>query len=172
MKRVLSWQTGIPPKPDLYFVAEVYWYGGGVFGFMAWDGTEWDSSASSKIVGFIATRDLINQLKIQWPEEEEEQYEHVEPPPSYPHNEEQFQRLFSEIGGIEVETLIVAIRAVAAEITHLKQQLTATTPPDPSLQDALLASVRAANDLKACYERALADGRVLARYEALFLEGQ
>ena len=92
-------------------------------------------------------------------EEEEEQYEHVEPPPSYPHDEEQFQRLFSEIGGIEVETLIVAIRAVAAEITHLKQQLTATTPPDHSLQDALLASVRAANDLKACYERALADGR-------------
>jgi hypothetical protein len=170
LKRELNWQTGIPPKPDLYFVAEVYWYGGGVYGFLEWNGTEWDTVSSSKIVGFISEQDLIKQLKIQWPEEEEEQYEHVEPPPPYPHDEEPFQRVFSEMGGIAVDTLIVSIRAVADKITRLKQQLATTTPADPRLQDELLASMRAAADLKACYERAQADGRPLALYEFLFLD--
>lgn len=170
MKLELNWQTGIPPRPDLYFVAEVYWYGGGVFGFMEWDGTEWNTVSSSKIVAFISERDLIRQLQIQWPEEEEEQYEHVEPPPSYPHDEEEFQRAYSEIGGIDVDTLIVAIRAIAEKITRLKQQLASMTSPDVKLQDELLASLRAASDLKACYERAVADERPLEPYEFLFLD--
>lgn len=170
LKQDLIWQTGIPPCRDLYFVAELYWYGGGVFGFMEWDGEEWDTTPSSKIVGFIPERDLLRQLNINWPEEEEEQHEFVEVPRKYAADDDdgQFIEILPDIGGIAPETLICAVRATAEKAHALEQQLAQTTPADPALQDQYLATVRAVNDLKACYERARDDRHPLPLYDLLF----
>lgn len=78
---ILNWQTGIPPRPDLYFVAHEYAQGVGAFEMMEWDGKKWDCYPDTKVIAFLAWGDFKAQLNLKWPGEL------PEPPPRRPLSE-------------------------------------------------------------------------------------
>ena len=57
-----------PSQQGLYFTAQRYRTGFGVFDVATWDGEQWQLDNSIRVVGWIAFDDFLKCLDISWPE--------------------------------------------------------------------------------------------------------
>lgn len=56
-----------PSQQGMYFTAQRYPTGFGVYDVVAWDGEKWQLDSSIRVVGWIAFDDFLKNLDISWP---------------------------------------------------------------------------------------------------------
>ena len=71
--QTLNWQKGSPNETGLHFVAVRYGKGAGVFDFICWNGSVWDTQYEGEVVAYVSLQDFVRQIPIAWPEFDTEQ---------------------------------------------------------------------------------------------------
>lgn len=67
-KPAINWiEDKQPVQQGMYFTAQRYPTGFGVYDVVAWDGEQWQLDASINVVGWIAFDDFLKNLDISWP---------------------------------------------------------------------------------------------------------
>ncbi|MBU1309107.1 MAG: hypothetical protein KKE30_06200 [Gammaproteobacteria bacterium] len=67
-KLAVNWiEDKQPTQQGMYFTAQRYPTGFGVYDIVAWDGEQWQLDASINVVGWIAFEDFLKNLDISWP---------------------------------------------------------------------------------------------------------
>ncbi|MEH8019348.1 hypothetical protein MN202_19100 [Rheinheimera muenzenbergensis] len=67
-KLAINWiEDKQPTQQGMYFTAQRYPTGFGVYDVAAWNGEQWQLDASINVVGWIAFDDFLKNLDINWP---------------------------------------------------------------------------------------------------------
>lgn len=66
--QTLNWQKGNPNEIGLHFVAVRYGKGAGVFDFISWNGSAWETQYEGEVVAYVSLQDFVRQIPISWPD--------------------------------------------------------------------------------------------------------
>lgn len=67
-KLAINWiEDKQPAQQGMYFTAQRYPTGFGVYDVIAWDGEQWQVDNSIQVVGWIAFDDFLKTIDITWP---------------------------------------------------------------------------------------------------------
>ena len=67
-KLTINWiEDKQPSQQGMYFTAQRYPTGFGIYDVIAWDGEQWQLDNSIRVVGWIAFDDFLKNLDISWP---------------------------------------------------------------------------------------------------------
>jgi hypothetical protein len=67
-KLAINWiEDKEPTQQGIYFTAQRYPTGFGVYDVVVWDGEQWQLDNSIRVVGWIAFDDFLKNLDISWP---------------------------------------------------------------------------------------------------------
>lgn len=75
MRTELSWEFDAPKQSGIYFVAIKLGPAAGVYDFLLWSGSKWETDQKGKVIAHVAANTLKEALDIPWPENREINYE-------------------------------------------------------------------------------------------------
>ncbi|KJY97385.1 hypothetical protein [Pseudoalteromonas ruthenica] len=74
MTAELPWEFDHPKEPGIYFVAIKLGPDLGVYDFLLWSGSNWETDQKGKIIAHVSANTLKEALDISWPENSEVDY--------------------------------------------------------------------------------------------------
>ena len=64
----INWiEDKLPEQQGMYFTAQRYPTGFGVYDVVAWDGEQWQLDNSIRVVGWISFENFLKTIDINWP---------------------------------------------------------------------------------------------------------